>query len=161
MDSRMNIYRITDFLIPCAILNNETIASVIYEDGAAFTIPDVVNNYWLGIDIGKYQTIGCYQFNPVSAIMWEIHIRILPQFRKEYAVNATRLALTWAADNIKDLHKVIGYIPEVFGSAIAHCIRVGMTQEAYLAESYLRDSKIVGQQLFSITIEKIRRLQCQ
>lgn len=156
----MEYFRITDFMIPLIILQNEQIASVIYEDGATLQIPDVVNEFWLGAKVGN-NVIGCYQFNPVSAVVWEIHIRILPQYRRDFSIEASKGAIRWAFENIPGLHKVIGYVPEIYEHAANHCVNIGMKQEAYLAESFLLQGKIIGQKLFSITCREIGEITCQ
>ena len=153
-------FRITDFMLPMIILQNEQIAAVIYEDGAKLDIPDVVNQFWIGAKTEE-NVIGCFQFNQVSAIVWEIHIRILPQFRKDYAIKASKGALNWAFCNIPNLHKIIGYVPDVYKHAVAHCEAIGMKQEAYLAESFLLKGEIIGQHYFSITAREFGGTQCQ
>lgn len=156
----MELYRLTDFILPLHILQHEKIASVIYEDGAVLQIPDLVNEFWVGVNVND-QLIGCYQFNQVSAVVWEFHVRILPKYRKKYSLEATIKAFRWATDNINGLNKIYGYVPEVFVSAAAHCEKVGMKKEAFIEGSYLWKGKIIGQIFFSITVEEIRRLVCQ
>ena len=156
----MEYFRITDFMIPLLILQNERIAAVIYEDGAKLQIPDVVNQFWVGAKAND-KVIGCYQFNHVSAVVWEIHIRILPQYRKDYSIEASKGALKWAFENIPNLHKIIGYVPEVYKHAAQHCLNIGMKQEAYLAESFLLQGEIIGQKYFSITHREMGETTCQ
>lgn len=156
----MQFFRITDFTIPYFILKNEQIASVICEDGGRIDIPNVVDEFWVGAAIEE-GIIGCYQFNYVSAVVWEMHIRILPQFRHQYALDASKGALAWAFDNIAGINKIIGYVPEVYEKAAAHCENIGMKQEAYLAESFLLNGEIIGQKYYSITEKEFRGMLCQ
>ena len=155
----MRAYRITDFMIPATILQNKVIADQIYEDGEVFDIStvDILREYWIGIELNG-NTIACYRVHPMGRILWQLHARVLPEYREKFSIKATTMAFKWAAKNIPDLNKIVCFIPDAHPNVAAHAIQIGLTLEGSLEASYLKNNKIIRQDIYSITKEKINKL---
>ena len=63
----MRAFRITDYAIPIAILNDPVIKAAIYEDGAVPTVPDIVTEYWIGVEFDG-QVIACFRLHSAGRI---------------------------------------------------------------------------------------------
>lgn len=153
----MRAFRITDYTIPIMILNDPVIKAAIYEDGSGPTVPDIVHEYWIGVEIDG-QVIACFRLHSEGRVNWQSHGRILPAFRKKYAVKATILAYKWAAKNIPEFHKIFGWVPVCHENVAAHLERIGMVKEGTLTESYLRDGKVIDQDLYGMTKQMIEEM---
>lgn len=152
---RINIERITDFQIALAILKNEVIASEIYEDGAFLEIPDLVNEYWVAGFIDE-DLAGCYRIHPMGGVLWQIHCRILPEYRQKWAIKISRKALNWASLNIEKLQRIMCFVPVCHRNVKLHCLQVGFRGNGTLEKSYLKNGKLIDQEILSIDIESMR-----
>lgn len=138
-------------------MNDKKIAADIYEDGFCFQIPDLINEFWVGIDM-QGSTIGCYRLHQMGAILWQIHAMILPKFRKEFSLDASTLVLRWAAHNIEDLERVVCFVPKIHSNVAVHAKTVGLIHEGTIKDSFLRKSKIVDQEIYGIGRKEIELL---
>lgn len=151
--NRINAFLITDYLIALSIIKDETIAKAIYEDGELFKIPDVVNEFWIGISLDGVGIIGCYRVHQLGTILWQGHAFMLPQFRKEYSVLATRAAIDFAFDKIPDLQKIMTCVPSLHENVLKHVKLCGFTEESVIKDSYLKNGQIYDRHFLSITKE--------
>lgn len=154
---RLEAYRITDFIIPMHILSNPAIANAIYEDGSHDIIPNVVDEYWIGIKQDN-KTFACFRVHQMTSVMWQIHARVIPQYRREYSRRAAYLALKWSADNIKSLRTVVCMVPKCHRDVALFVRRVGFNFCGTIQESYKKNNILVGTDIFSINIDKIKEL---
>jgi hypothetical protein len=157
MDTRLTAYRITDYMIPAAILQQSDIADNIYEDGASFVVPDVVNEFWIGI-LFRNRTIACYRFHNMSRLTWQVHARVLPEFRNKYGISSSIQALKWMSGHVQDINIICAFIPVVHSNVAKHAHCVGMKLKGILNDSYLKDGKIVDQMIYGITKGEIDKL---
>lgn len=156
MDTGMRAFRITDFALASSIIIDEGIASAMYEDGGEFTIPDVINEYWTGIE-HEGDIIGCYRSHQVYGRMWQGHAAMLPKFR-DHSIEATKCALKWCAENIIDFEKFLVCVPAPFQNVFDHCMLVGFEHEGTIKECYMRGGKLVDVHHFTITKSAIEDL---
>lgn len=156
----MIFYRITDYLVVMSILDDQGIKKMIYEDGTDILIPDVIKDIWIGA-VTDEKLVGCYHLQKRTTVMWEIHARILPQYRKKYGWDASRGVLRWIIENVPQVEKIICFVPDPFKDVALHCAHVGFQRAGYIPESYKRKSKLVGLKMFAISADDIRRGKCQ
>lgn len=155
---RLEAYRITDFVIPMKILSNPTIAKDIYEDGSHDIIPNVVDEYWVGIR--QYDlTFACYRIHQMTSVMWQIHARVIPQYRKPYSRKASCLALKWCAENIKGIRTITCMVPKCHRDVMLFVRRIGFHFCGTIQDSYVKNQLLVGTDIFSINVDKIRKLE--
>lgn len=155
---RLEAYRITDFVIPMKIMSNPVLSETIYEDGISACIPNVVGEYWVGVRI-KGLTFACFQVNQLTSVMWQAHIRILPKYRQKYSRNATFTALKWAEKNIHGLKTLICTVPKCHRDVSLFVRRIGFSFCGTIQEGYVKNNILVGVDIFSINIDKIRTLE--
>lgn len=149
----ITIQRLTDYAVVLAILQDPEIEAAIYEDTAELTMPDIAWEYWLGA-YRNGKILGCYRVHKMGAILYQIHIRILPKHRVK-SVEITKAALKWCAENIEDLETIVGYIPTAFPYGVKHVKACGFEYAGHIPNSYLRKGKVVGQDIYTISKEII------
>lgn len=152
---RINIKRITDLAIPLRILSNEIIASEIYEDGAKLDVPDIVYEYWVSASL-ENDVIGCYRIHSMGAVLWQIHARILPGYRQRWAIKASKKLLIWAAENIPNIQLLMCFVPICHKNVAMHCKQVGFRRCGTLPDSYIRNAKLIDQDIYAI--DKLKML---
>lgn len=152
--NRITIKRITDLAIPLQILSDETIASEIYEDGAQLDVPDIVHEYWLSAALDE-KIIGCYRIHSMGAVLWQIHARILPEYRQKWALKASKKLLIWAADNIPNIQRIMCFVPVCHKNVALHCSQVGFRRNGTLQACYVKDGQLIDQDVYSIDKEKM------
>ena len=159
---RIEAYRITDFLVPMSILGNKKIASEIYEDGAEIDqIPDLINQVWVGVKFNE-EDAACYQVHQMSRLVWQLHARVLPEYRLKYANKISQTALVWCAKNIPDLERIVCLVPKCHRNVILHARRVGLTCEGLIRNSYLKNGSVYDTTIYSISKDKILEMEkCQ
>jgi hypothetical protein len=152
----MRAFRITDFMLASSIIVEEKIAAAMYEDGGGFTIPDVVNEYWVGVEHEDH-VIACYRAHQVYSTFWQGHAAVLPKYR-DHSIGATNTALKWCAENIQNFQKFLVCVPAPFQNVFDHCTLVGFEHEGTIKECYMRDGKLVDVHHFTITKAAIEAL---
>lgn len=155
---RLEAYRITDFAVPMHILSNPVIANAIYEDGIRDIIPNVVDEFWVGIRLDDI-TFACFRVHQMTSVMWQIHARVIPKYRKQYSRKSARLALRWCSDNIWGLRTITCMVPKCHRDVALFVRRVGFSFCGTIQESYLKNEILVGTDIFSMNIDKIKKLE--
>lgn len=155
MGINLKVFRITDYAMVLRILLDPVISDNIYEDGASLSVPDVVNEYWLGIEKDG-EVIGCYRLTSFTGAACIVHAFILPKFRKNYSVQAAYEATQWAFDNIRNLNTIIAHVPVVHRNVIWYIESLNWEKIGVIKESFRRDGALVDQALYQITKEKFK-----
>jgi RimJ/RimL family protein N-acetyltransferase len=106
----------------------------------------------------KGEPVGVFFYHPHSAVLWEVHTCILPQFWGEAATQAARAGLVWMIENTTCC-KVTTHVPRTNQKARMFALRVGMKDEGVNRASFLKDGQLVDQYVLGITGEEI--LKCQ
>lgn len=153
---RIVVYRITDFMTPIVILENPIISRDIHEDGASREFPNVVDEFWIGVAETGF-TFGCFRVHPMSRTVWQIHARILPNYRSRYAEISAKLALKWCFDNIPDIQIIICLVPQAHKNVDLFVRRVGFSKVGTLEKSYLKNGKLVDIKIYQIRGEKCQQ----
>ena len=149
----INIYRITDYAVVLTILDIPAIKEAISEDTAPLEVPDLVNEFWLGAE-HEGNVIGCYRVHKMGAVLYQVHARIMPDHRK-YAEEASHALLKYCADYIQDFECLMCYVPIVHKNVLEHAIRVGFQWIGNIPKSYLKNGKVISQDVLAITKEQI------
>lgn len=144
----------TDYIVPSLIVKNPVIEKNLYEDGDAFTIPDLINEYWIGVEFNKEGTVACFRANRIGAVHWQGHAYVLPDYR-ENSVIFNQAALIWCFDNIQDIQIVTVSIPSYLGNVVKHVQDVGFKHVGTLEKSYSCKGKLVNQEILSISREVV------
>jgi hypothetical protein len=146
-------FRITDYTlvaIPLRICWDS-----IAEDGQEFRMPDVINNFYIGIiEDGKY--VGYVKVQPLTTVMSELHIVINKGFRniKKYAVASINFGL----EQIPTCMKVVINVAETKRGVIHLVESLGFRHQGYNSDSYMMNGKLVGQVQLGITRNEMERL---
>ena len=154
---RVKIYRITDFLTPLIIMNNQVLKDAIYEDGVDCSIPDVVNEYWLGASIDD-RTFACFRFVSMSSATLQIHPMVLPEFRAEFAHLSTMYALKWCAESIVGLNTIVALIPKCHRNVILFARHMKFKHVGDVPKSYRRKGELIDTTIYSISVDRIKSL---
>ena len=122
----------------------------ICEDGQESVnfIPDVDGEAWVLIHNNK-DSIGLFNFHAHGACTLQVHAHVIPEFRKEHAINAGRAALNWFLET--DYQKLIAYVPDIYPNVAAFCEKMGMKKEGDLTKSHLKNGKLCDQSIFGLT----------
>ena len=101
LDKNINAQRTLDVGVCLSVLTDPDIFDSISEDGATINDVqiDVINHYWVSLAAGG-ELIGVVQFKPITSHLFESHIHILKQHRKEHTANAGAAILDWCKDNL-------------------------------------------------------------
>lgn len=155
---RLSAYQITDFMEAYRVISNERIANEIYEDDAERKIPDVYNEFWIGVKAYD-ELIACYRVHQISAVVWQGHAHVLPQYRRKFSRDATHIALDWCVENVPNLKKIITVIPATFANVSSHLEFLGFEKEGTIKDSYLRLGALVDQYIYTITVSRIKEIK--
>ena len=145
----MLVERCYDVDVVRAILTHPAIYDRISEDGTLPRedyIPDLIGAAFV-IGIVGADPIGLMIYNPISGIVWECHVQVLPEYRKEYASEFFKKALGWAFD--MGCRKIIAQIPFLYPDvkkfALKHGFEVeGVNRKSYLKNNVLHDQWYLG-----------------
>lgn len=130
----------------------------IAEDNAPPYIPDIVNEYYIGIfDDGTY--IGMYRFHQINSVLWEGHAFILKE-QREHAIGSGNAIQQWIIDNLTGARKVIANVPECFPNVIGFLKKLGFKEQGYNSQSYSKNG-IVGMYQLGMTVEEMKCQQQQ
>lgn len=152
---RLEVFRITDFMTALIILENPIIARDIHEDGVNKEFPDVVNEFWIGVSDYGF-TFACFRVHQMGRAVWQIHARVLPNYRSKFGEKAAHLALEWAFAYIPDIEVIVCLVPQCFRNVDLFVRRIGFKKVGLLERSYLRDGKLEDMKLY-----QIRGVKCQ
>ncbi len=85
--------------------------------------------------------IGYVGLHPANGITLIAHIQILPEYRKEYALEFGKGAAQWIWDNTQFM-KIQASIPTLYPNVISFIERLGFNKEGVSEKSYLRHGEI-------------------
>ena len=125
----------------------------IAEDNAPPYVPDIVNEFYVGI-FHDNCFIGMYRFHQLNSVMWEGHAFILKEHR-EHAVASGHAIQKWIVDNLEGATKVIANVPECFPNVIGFLKKMGFKEQGYNSESYSKHG-IVGMYQLGKTVEEMK-----
>lgn len=155
MDSdRVEIDRITDFMIPSCIMQDKFIAERIYEDGASFKIPDLINEVWLSSKINN-RIFACFRFQIMSSGVFQIHPMILKKVSYQYAIESAVMACMWCVKKYPKLRQIISVIPKKHRNVILFARQCGQSHIGTIKNAYYRDDKITDIEIYCFSSEKI------
>jgi len=132
-------FRVTDYTL--AIGPMKETWEMFAEDGAELKIPDIVNEYWIGIrDNDQYA--GVVRFAQVTAVMFECHICIRKQYRNVVAY--AKKALEWIVNNVPEAMRLVCNVPEFKRGAIKVAKELGFKMQGFNSGAYLKNGKLHG-----------------
>jgi hypothetical protein len=109
------------------------------EDSTAFHIPDILNEFWIGVyEDGKYA--GLVRVVAVTSVLYECHICILKGFRRvrEYSV----CAFGWMLRNIPNLAHLNCNFPEFKRGVKKLAEAIGFTVQGYSPNSFMKGNRL-------------------
>lgn len=160
MDTCIEIFRITDFAIPLKIINHPVIREKAFEDGAQNIIPDVINEYWLGVRIDN-KIIGCYRLHYMSSCTLQLHAFILPEFRKAYSGKAGRALAKYIISKFENITCLVIFVPEGNDNIITHAVKFGFKRIGVVENSFKYKDQIVNQAIFQLTTKQLKEVLWQ
>lgn len=93
--------------------------------------------------------LGVFFIHQNNAILWEIHVSLLPICRGKDAERAAKLAIQWVFDNTPCL-KLMTWIPTSNAHAVCLAANIGMVQEGVNRNSFKKNDHIYDMVLFGI-----------
>lgn len=130
-------HRLTDYAL--AMSSMKACWHEMCEDDAELKVPDLINEYWIGVYKDKGYA-GCFRVAQVTSVMYECHVCILKEFR-QYISDITLSFYQWVLDNIQ-LEKLISNIPSCNKKAIIYALRIGFKKQGVNAYAYKREGKL-------------------
>lgn len=106
--------------------------------------------YFLGVF--ESEIIGCLFFHPENYITYQVHIAILPEYRKS-STSAMNKSFKWMFENT-NCKKIIANVPITNQSAYALVKRAGMKNEGLNERSFMKNNIIYDQYILGITEEE-------
>ena len=132
-------FRVTDYTL--AIGPMKETWEMFAEDGAELMVPDIVNEYWIGIrDNDCYA--GVIRAVQVTSVMFEFHICIRKQYRNVVAY--AKKAIEWFINNVPVAMKAVCNIPEFKRGAIKVAKKLGFKMQGFNSGAYLKNGKLHG-----------------
>lgn len=118
------------------------------EDDSQVKVPDLINEYWLGIlKDGVY--VGFFRIAQITSVLFDCHVCILKEHRRnvvEYAKKAYRWILEYLP-----AQKLMVSIPEFNKKAIAYSKKIGFIEQGFNSDSYIRNGELCGMIQLGIT----------
>lgn len=156
---RLDAYRITDYMIPMLISSNPEIREAIYEDNSDHNIiPNIIDDYYIGVRLNGY-TFSFSQIHSISMTTWQIHPRVLPEYRRKYSRKVAELTLKWCANHIVGLNTIICMVPKCNRDVALYARRVGFDYQGSIPDAWFKNGKLEDLYVFSINVAKIRSLE--
>jgi hypothetical protein len=144
--------RITDFALALKSLQDHW--PDISEDNTQLRIPDVVNEFWVGVwDDGKYK--GCFRLGAVTSVLYEVHICI----GRGQILAYCHAFFRWCLDNT-DLRKMVCNVPEFKKGAISTALRMGFSRQGINTDSFQKRGALHALVQLGITRKQMEDL-CQ
>jgi hypothetical protein len=108
----------------------------ISEDGATFRIPDLLNEFWIGVfDGDNYR--GCFRLGAITSVLYEVHICL----DRGPILDHCHAFFRWCLDNT-DLRKMVCNIPEFKRGAISTALAMGFAQQGINTDSFLKRGEL-------------------
>jgi hypothetical protein len=140
----MMIERCYDVGFILSVLKEPEIFDAISEDGFNendFKI-DVQKDYWLEICDGDIE-IGVVQFRGVFKNMWDAHIHILPQHRREYSREAGKAIWSWVLSFLPGC-LIYTNVPEICPRVKIFLENFGFEEMGYLEKAWTKNGEQHG-----------------
>ncbi len=153
----MEINRCFDVAVIHSISTRENVINDLHEDGYIVQMPEVVRSIYLTPTIDGVP-IGWGMITRIRAHTYEGHVLILPEYRAEHAIESVSLMLKWYIDNVKDLKKINTLIPEKWPNITKFFEALGFQREGYVRKSYLKDGKLIGEYMYGVTDDELRKV---
>jgi len=145
MGSKIIVKRLYDYEIVLGTM--DAMWDTIAETGVERYTPDLINDIWLGLFLeGKY--LGMYCFKSLTSIMYEGHVFMLPEERKN-SLDGGYAVMAWLKENT-NFNKIVVNIAECFPNVIEFVKKIGMKEEGYSSGCFLR-GEVFGIYRYGIT----------
>lgn len=122
----------------------------ISEDNAPPFVPDVINEYWVGI-FSDGRLAGCYRIHQVTSVCYQIHAFMIDRADKSSGM----VVLKWAVENIEDMQKLIADIPACYPNVYHFTKKQGFSDEGINRQSFTKNGKIHDMHRLGVTREEI------
>lgn len=107
--------------------------------------PDLNHLY---LEIVDGEKVGFFAIKPINAILFEMHIAVLPVGWGKSDIYTKKL-IEWVFSNT-NCQKLIAFIPESNKKTLKLAEKCGLTREGFIQDSFQKNGKLFGQHLFSI-----------
>jgi len=146
-------FRLTDYSIAMATMKE--CWEEMCEDDAVLTVPDLINEYWIGVNKDKVYA-GFIRVAQVTSVLYECHVCVLKKFRR-YLVEIGVKVYEWILGNIV-IEKLVSNIPEFNKGALSWSKKMGFTFQGSNSNAYKRGGKLYPMIQLGITREKMEQL---
>jgi RimJ/RimL family protein N-acetyltransferase len=138
------------------IITLPEIFDCISEDDCDLPEIDVIKDCWLIIKVDDL-CIGAYFLHPHNSTTLEIHAHILPEYRKEHAINSGSVILQWVLDECPETYqKIIAQVPKLYPNVKSFCEVNGFKVEGINRLSHRKNGVLHDQWLLGITRDEIK-----
>lgn len=122
---------------------------------------DCHQDCWLLVSDGK-RKIGLYNLHAMNHTTLEMHIQILPNYRRKYARKSVPLFYNWVLNEApKQYKKLIANIPAIYKNVRDFAEENGFTLEGTYTKAYKKNGEIVDLWLLGATTEELKATLCQ
>jgi len=125
-------------------------------DGAVLSPPDVINEHWLGFHENGV-IAGIVRVYAATSTWYECHICILKEYRHK-SIEFSLSVYRWMLENLPSLKKLTGTIPECNQRAINFTKKIGMKEQGYNSDSWIKNNEVCGMVQLGITREEMEGL---
>lgn len=123
------------------VLRDPEIYSCISEDGMdEWTMPENCIYLCGYLD----EVIGCFILDKRSTYCADVHVQVLPQYRKQYSQQFGRGVLEWTWNNT-ELRKLVAEIPTLYQNVLTFAISMGFKVEGVNRQSFLKGGDLHDQ----------------
>lgn len=137
----MIVQRTLDTGFVISVLTNETILDAISEDNfqVANLKVDVIQDYWLEITDSDID-IGVVQFKSMFNKCFDAHIHILPEYRRDYSVEAGGKIWEWVEENLNGC-LIYANIPLFCPNVKDFLLNCEFVESGYLEKAWTKNGK--------------------
>ena len=148
----ITVERTFDYGLVNSIMTHPAIYPFISDDGSPsreqFRAPES-DCIWYVLAKNDGQIIGLWMAIPLNAVTYEIHTNVLPDHRGKEALDAAKIALEWAWENIPNCQRIVTNIPRFNLPARVFALqsglsRMGVNPKSFLKEGVLHDVTMLG-----------------
>ena len=135
-----------------SILRHPEIYPLISHDGAPSAEEFIVNPEQQIFALGYVEDVpvGCVILHPRTALCWQVHFQVLPEYRKQYALSMGQEGLEWAWENTTAI-KLVAEVPQIYSNVTAFALKQGFQIEGTNRKSTVINGEIIDSLLLGIS----------
>lgn len=127
-----------------SVIRHPEIYPLVRDDGSPDADDFAIPGHYMALVGYIDEPIGCVMLHWSNSVCLEAHIQVLPEYRKDHAIEFGLQAIQWVWDNTP-AHKIMATIPDIFPNVIEYAHTIGFELQGINEHSILKDGVLQNQ----------------